>query len=380
MRLAPRLDRVLVNRLRGVGHDERHVELDDVAEPVAHAARAERVVEREQSRLRHLVLYRAAAALEALAEAVDNCRRGACLERRGLGKLNRKGGAATLGVGRLNRVREPGAQIAVDLHAVDNYLQHRAILERRRIDLVERERLPVDVETPESFASQRGQRLGHRVHQPRQILLAGVVVGAALVLLLILGNGIVLVAALRALPIRQGRRRHDRHVESDKESSARGTHPELSGDDLGRFAHDLAAAIPAHGAAHAREQQPEVVVDFRRGADRRSGVADAVLLANRNRRADAFDRVDVGLLHPLEELAGVGRQRLNIPALALRINRVEGERRLARPADTRHHHQGPLRDGQIDVLEVVGTGAADDDVVPGLSSRWHLQCALLAKP
>ena len=110
------------------------------------------------------------------------------------------------------------------------------------------------------------------------------------------------------------------------------TRPELSRDDLGRFAHHLAPAIPAHGAAYARKQQSEVIVDFRRGADRGSGVADAVLLPNRNRRADAFDGVDVGLLHPLEELAGVGRQRLDIAALALCIDRVEGERRLSRPA------------------------------------------------
>ncbi len=83
------------------------------------------------------VLDGAAAALEALAEAVDNSRRGACPERRGIGKLNGKGGATALGVGRLDRVGEPGAQVAVDLHAVDDHLQHGAILERGRIDLVQ---------------------------------------------------------------------------------------------------------------------------------------------------------------------------------------------------------------------------------------------------
>ena len=55
MRLGPRLDRALAERLRGIGHDQVEVELDDVAEAVARRTRAERVVEREQPRLRHLV-------------------------------------------------------------------------------------------------------------------------------------------------------------------------------------------------------------------------------------------------------------------------------------------------------------------------------------
>src|SRR6185295_17557610 len=51
--------------------DEVHVELDDVAEPVAGRTRAERVVEREQPRLRILVRDAAATALEAFAEPVS---------------------------------------------------------------------------------------------------------------------------------------------------------------------------------------------------------------------------------------------------------------------------------------------------------------------
>ena len=47
-------------------------------------------------------------------------------------------------------------------------------------------------------------------------------------------------------------------------------------------------------------------------------------------------RVDVGLLHPLEELARVRRQRLDVAALPFGVDRVEGERRLARAADAGH--------------------------------------------
>ena len=68
VRLAPRLDGALVDRLRRIGHDQIHVELDDVAEAVAGRAGAERVVEREQPRLRLLVGDAAGAAFEPLGE------------------------------------------------------------------------------------------------------------------------------------------------------------------------------------------------------------------------------------------------------------------------------------------------------------------------
>ena len=45
VRLAPRLDRALIDGVRRVRHDEIHVELDDVAEAVTGRTGAERVVE-----------------------------------------------------------------------------------------------------------------------------------------------------------------------------------------------------------------------------------------------------------------------------------------------------------------------------------------------
>jgi hypothetical protein len=66
VRLAPRLDGILLDRLGRIGHHEVHVELDDVAEAVAGGARAERVVEREEARLRIFVRDPASAALEQL--------------------------------------------------------------------------------------------------------------------------------------------------------------------------------------------------------------------------------------------------------------------------------------------------------------------------
>ena len=105
----------------------------------------------------------------------------------------------------------------------------------------------------------------------------------------------------------------------------------LVDDLLGRLAHDRASADRAVRLAHARPQQPQVVVDLGHRPDRRARVARGRLLVDRDRRREPLDRVHVGLVHLPEELARVGRQRLHVAALALRVDRVERQRDLPEP-------------------------------------------------
>ena len=100
----------------------------------------------------------------------------------------------------------------------------------------------------------------------------------------------------------------------------------------------------------ARPQQAQVVVDLGDRADRRARVARRRLLVDRDRRRQALDRVDVRLVHLAEELARVGAQRLDVAALALGVDRVERERRLARPGQARDDHERVARQGERDVL------------------------------
>ena len=72
---------------------------------------------------------------------------------------------------------------------------------------------------------------------------------------------------------------------------------------------------------------------------------------------------DLGLLHQLEELPRIGGQALDIAALALGIDRVEGERGLARARQPGDHHQAVARQLDIDVLEIVLPRAADPDLL-----------------
>jgi len=76
-------------------------------------------------------------------------------------------------------------------------------------------------------------------------------------------------------------------------------------------------------------EEPQVVVDLGDGPDGGAGVAARRLLVDGDGRGQALDEVDVGLVHLPEELAGVGREGLDVAPLALGVDRVEGERRLA---------------------------------------------------
>ena len=106
-------------------------------------------------------------------------------------------------------------------------------------------------------------------------------------------------------------------------------------DLLGGLAGHGAPAVGAVGMADPGVEQPEVVVDLGDRPHRRPRVAPGGLLVDRDGRRQPLDEVDVGLVHLPEELPGVGRQRLDVAALALGVDGVEGERRLARPRQAR---------------------------------------------
>ncbi len=95
-------------------------------------------------------------------------------------------------------------------------------------------------------------------------------------------------------------------------------------DDLLRcLALDPRAVVRAVRHPDPRVQQPQVVVDLGDRAHGRPRVARRGLLVDRDRRRQPLDEVDVGLVHLPEELARVRRERLDVAALALGVDRVE---------------------------------------------------------
>ena len=120
------------------------------------------------------------------------------------------------------------------------------------------------------------------------------------------------------------------------------------------------------GVPDAREEQAQVVVDLGDRADRRARVLrDACCCSIAIAGERPVDRVDVGLLHLVEELARVGRERLDVAALALGVDRVEGERGLARAREPGDHDEPVARDRDVDAAQVVLARAADVDVGGG---------------
>ena len=122
--------------------------------------------------------------------------------------------------------------------------------------------------------------------------------------------------------------------------------------------------VPAHRAvrhAGAGVQQAQVVVDLGDRPDRRARVAVRRLLVDGHRRGQALDEVDVRLVHLPEELPGVRAQRLDVPALALGEDRVEGQARLPRPREAGEDDEAVARKVEVDAAEVVLTGPADDE-------------------
>ena len=93
----------------------------------------------------------------------------------------------------------------------------------------------------------------------------------------------------------------------------------------------------------------------------------------------ALDEVDVGLVHLPEELTGVGRQRLDVPALALGEDRVERQGGLARAGQPGEHDHRVA--GQLDrhVLEVVLAGPTDDELVVVGADGWAWWGALRSR-
>ena len=137
----------------------------------------------------------------------------------------------------------------------------------------------------------------------------------------------------------------------------------LVDDRVDRLPRDRLAADRAVRPPDPRVEQAQVVVDLRDRADRRARVPRGRLLVDRDRRAEAVDVVDVRLLHHLEELPRVGGERLDVAALPLRVDRVEGKARLAGAREPGDADQAVPRQADGDVLEVVLAGAVDYECV-----------------
>ena len=297
----PRQDRAVVQRQRRVRDDQLGVDLHLRAEPGAARAGAVRRVEREHPRLQ--LRHRGAAV-----EAHEALRVGDDLVGLDVLDVDDALGARD---GGLDRVGEPLPEVGAHHEPVDHDRDVVLVLLVEDDVLLEPAQLAVDLDAREAVASQLLEEL-----------------------------------PVLALAAADHRRQHH------ELRALRQLH-HLIDDLLRRLRLDRPAAVVAVRMAHPRPQQSQVVVDLRDRADRRARVPRGGLLVDRDGRREALDRVDVGLVHLAQELAGVGGQRLDVAALALGVDRVERQARLAGPRQARDHDQRIARQPQVEILEVV---------------------------
>ncbi len=130
---------------------------------------------------------------------------------------------------------------------------------------------------------------------------------------------------------------------------------------LDRVARHLDTASRANRAPDRREQQSQVIVYLCDGADRRARILDRVFLAQRERRWNIRNRIDVRPLHPLQEEPRVRRQALHVAPLPLGVDRVEHEARFTRARHARYDGELAMWKVERDVAKVVSARAANTD-------------------
>ena len=123
--------------------------------------------------------------------------------------------------------------------------------------------------------------------------------------------------------------------------------------------------VRATGFPDPGEQQAEVVVDFGHRADRGARIVGGGLLLDADRRGESLDQVHLRFLHHRKELPGIGGEGLDIAPLTLRVNGVEGQRRLSRSRQPRENDE--LVPGKVEVycLEIVRARTANADFFGG---------------
>ena len=110
-------------------------------------------------------------------------------------------------------------------------------------------------------------------------------------------------------------------------------------------------------------EQPDKMINLGDCSDSAFAAAARDALLDADGGGEAVDGVDIGPGHLLDELPGVGIERVEKPALAFRKKNVEGERAFAGTADAGDDDKLVAWDADGKVAEVVFARAFDGDPV-----------------
>ena len=154
---------------------------------------------------------------------------------------------------------------------------------------------------------------------------------------------------------------------------------ELFRDRLGRLGFEHPAAVGAVRCSDVGVEQPQIVVDLGDGGDGGAGGASGGALFDGDGGREPLDVFDLGLLEPVEELAGVGGERFDVAPLPLGVERVECERRFSGTGEPGDHHQAVARNRHVDILEIVLCCSSDPDIFKHFRAAFPNMMVLLSE-
>ena len=346
-RFGPGLNRTFIQSLAFVGDDQIEIEINGVAEPLAARTRSIGIVEGEQPRLRLIVSASVVLTFEALRKAEP-------LKAFALARSRLEDDFSGFAIPDFHRVDDPRTSVRCDHQAVNQCEDRlRKIHFQQRFRTREFKELPALKQAIEATFAKIEETGLDRIRGK-------------------FGVGFCLFLAANLLGRLLSLGAHRLHGKQHVEACSFRQREQTIRNFVDRVLLHFLSADHAIGAANAREQEAQVVEDFRCSGYRRARITRRILLLDRNRGRDAVNQIRIRLFDALQKLARIRRQRFHIPALPFGINRVESERRFAGTRHTRDDRQLVVRDFKIDVLEVVNPGPANNNAF-----RRHLPLSRL---
>ena len=129
-------------------------------------------------------------------------------------------------------------------------------------------------------------------------------------------------------------------------------------------AHHLLAAYGRVCGGGAGVEETQEVGDFSNGSDGGPGVVAGGFLFYGDDGAEALYAFYLGLVEDPHKVLGVGREGVQIAALAFGVDGVECQGALAAAADARNYRKRAARDIHVHVLQVMGIGATYLYILP----------------
>ena len=337
----PRLDGPAAERAGVVGNDEPVVDPDGAAEPAAALAGPERRVERELARDRRAVREVAVRAVQLvrIAPGFENRRWIALVD------AVHVDAAAPDAQRRLERLEHPAALGATDTHPVLHHFEH---LEAAAALAPSALACAASGLPRPACRSVRGcrRRGGARALEKAGVTLAGEELPDFLD---------------REIP----RHRHRKAHQEARVARLPCAREDVGVDAVGCVALHRPGAALAEEPRGARKQQLQVIVELGHRPDGRARGAYRVRLIDGYGGRNSRDRLDLRLIHPIEELPRVRGERLDVAPLAFRVQSVENQRRLAGTRHAGDHDQRVERQIEIQALEVILSRATHEDGVTG---------------